>query len=176
MLRVKIYTGFCEICDREIKYTEANKDKKKICKVCAKKSHNKKKPVPPFLKSVKRKSKIEIRTMAILDELLREECFIDEGYYSWLRSPKGHPMQLDRFYPELNIAIEVQGEQHQRYTPIFHESVDDFLYYKECDKLKETICKKKNIKIIYVYERSIITEEILIKELKRIGIKIKNNP
>lgn len=42
----------------------------------------------------------------VLDEIFTNEYYIRNGYYSFLISPKGEPMQLDIFYPDRKLAFE----------------------------------------------------------------------
>lgn len=126
----------------------------KYCKNCQPKSSRKHKHYG--------RSKLESTTMKILNEILPDAEYIDNGYYSWLISPKGSPLQLDRFYPELKIAVEVQGQQHIIYQPYIHKTKADFEYLQKCDKLKAALCKRKGIRLIPVLYNMIINKENLL--------------
>ena len=70
---------------------------------------------------------------------------------SWLRNPKTHRLlELDFYCKELNLAIEVNGQQHYFYTPHFHESEEKFQAQVERDKLKQTICANRGVKLIII--------------------------
>lgn len=93
----------CEKCQETVQYTT---NKPKLCKSCrAEKeerfSARRKNASKPF------RSKKEGLMQKLLNDILPDDDYIDNGYYSWLISPKGAPLQLDRFYPELNIAFEL---------------------------------------------------------------------
>jgi len=73
-------------------------------------------------------------------------------------------MRLDFFIPSLKIAIEGQGEQHDRYTPHFH-GVHKAAFYKSRsrDNNKARFCELNNITLVYFYEKE--TEEEWKKKL-----------
>ena len=48
----------------------------------------------------------EFAMFTILDEIFKGETYIRNGYYSFLISPKGQPMQLDIYYPDRKLALE----------------------------------------------------------------------
>lgn len=87
-----------------------------------------------------------------------------ENYYpEWLTSSVGARLELDIFIDELNIAAEVQGDQHFSFTPFFHSNKEDFENQKKRDEHKRYVCRKQGIKF---YE--IITEkdaDIMIYEI-----------
>ena len=60
--------------------------------------------------------------------------------YKWLDN-----YQLDFYFPEYNIAIEVQGEQHFKDIPGF----SDLVIQQTRDEKKKEMCKKYGIKIFY---------------------------
>ena len=68
-------------------------------------------------------------------------------------------MRLDFFFPDYNIAIECQGEQH-------FKSIDRFGGENELqkrlfnDKLKYELCKQHNIEIIYYFPKRFMKHNI----------------
>lgn len=52
-------------------------------------------------------------------------------------------LRFDFYLPDLNILIEVDGQQHFRYTPKFHETSDDFERSKRRDTIKNCFCASK---------------------------------
>lgn len=117
-------------------------------------------------------SKREREVMKLLNKILPKEERIDNGYYSWLISPHGTPMQLDRFYPKLDVAIEVDGRQHSQYSSYFHSSYDAFLHQKACDRVKNALCKEKGVTLIRIRHDVLLSEEYLVRRLKRAGVKL----
>lgn len=64
----------------------------------------------------------------------------------------GTRMSLDLYNANKNIAIEVQGAQHLKYTPFFHgKSKTTFLSQVRRDNDKQEFCKLNNIKLVEVY-------------------------
>lgn len=77
--------------------------------------------------------------------------YITEHDFDWLINPKTNKkMFLDIYYPHLNLAIEADGEQHFHYSPLFHESYEDFQEYQYRDKVKNELLQQHNIKLIRV--------------------------
>lgn len=57
-------------------------------------------------------------------------------------------LTLDFFIPSQKLAIEVDGNQHEEYTPFFHKNKGGFARAKNNDKLKEDWCNMNKIKIV----------------------------
>jgi hypothetical protein len=83
---------------------------------------------------------------------------------AFLRNEKtNRNLELDLYNKDLNIAIEVQGQQHLSYLPHFHRDYTDFENQKYRDHLKYKKCKEHNVKLVVIYyyeisERMIDTE------------------
>jgi very-short-patch-repair endonuclease len=76
---------------------------------------------------------------------------------------KGQNLYLDFFIPFLNVAIEVDGRQHDEYNDFFYNS---FLQYYEAyrrDRLKEEWAEKNNVALIRIKEHEVckVTKEQL---------------
>ena len=93
-------------------------------------------------------SKLETETERVLKS--KRVAFNTQKTFEWLKTNKNHRMFLDFYLPELNIAIECQGEQHynSRRSGIFTEEKVDII--KQRDKLKYQLCQKHNIRIYYI--------------------------
>lgn len=159
----------CKACGKEIKYVSR---KPTVCSVCRTKAKTvKKKSAPAPAKPVKKatykqrpdnkNTQGELILFRALDQLLAGHDFINHGYYSFLPSPKGYPLQLDRYYPDLKLGWEFDGKQHEEYNKYLHKSKKNFEYYKQCDKLKELNCTKKGITLIRVAWNHKITPDAL---------------
>lgn len=104
-MQPKKKTTECIDCNKIIEY-KTNKPKR--CTECkenrarkkgkANRKNNKKSSYAQWSK--------EYTMFQILDELMPEELYVRNGYYSFLISPKGEPMQLDIYYPERKLAFE----------------------------------------------------------------------
>ena len=75
-------------------------------------------------------------------------------------------LPFDFYLPEMNIAIEYDGQQH--YVPVWGE--EGFKNIQRTDKLKNQYCKKNGIKLIRI-PYTMKKEEIEPYILKELGIK-----
>lgn len=151
----------CEDCDKELTYTTK---KPKLCPKCHEIKYGDRK----FYKQPKaivKKSKGEFTLNKILNDMLPFAVSIDGGYYSFLPSPKGYPMQLDRYYPRLHLAFEFNGAQHDKDNDYFYHSDEEFEYRKQCDDLKLELCIKNNIKVIYINHDEHLCTDLIVKKL-----------
>lgn len=112
----------------------------------------------------------------VLNEIMPDADYIDNGYYSWLLSPKDAPLQLDRFYPELNLAFEFNGRQHYEFNPYMHKNQEAFEYLQRCDRKKRRDCRRRGVKLITIKYTKKITKEYLIRRFKeeKILLDLKN--
>jgi len=68
----------------------------------------------------------------------------------WLTYPEtGRRLELDFYMPDVKVGIEVQGAQHDRYTPFFHASEAEFEGQQRRDAFKRTTCQKHGV---FLYE------------------------
>ena len=72
----------------------------------------------------------------------------------WLISSQGERMELDFFIDRLSIAIEVQGAQHLRFTPIFHGTEWGFKQQLRRDREKKEICERAGITLFEIFNVS----------------------
>jgi len=81
-----------------------------------------------------------------------------EEYVSY----RGHRLFFDFVIPELNIYIEVQGEQHYKPVPFFHKFSGGFRKQRYRDQLKTEWCAVNNvILVIFSYkEMNNLTEDL----------------
>lgn len=64
----------------------------------------------------------------------------------------GTKLSLDIFNANDGIAIEVQGQQHTKYTPFFHgKNKINYIDQLRRDKLKLEFCEINNINLIEIY-------------------------
>ena len=75
-----------------------------------------------------------------------------------------HPLFIDAYYPTEKIAIEIDGPQHYKFTPLFHETVKNFKEAQFRDKVKDELLKKHGIQVI----------RILHPDVKEIRIKLSS--
>jgi very-short-patch-repair endonuclease len=84
-------------------------------------------------------------------------------------SPKGEPMQLDIYYPQLRLAFEYDGSQHKKYNSYFFKNKKQFEYLQRCDRLKNRICKEIGIELIRINYDKKITLDYIAKKLQDAG-------
>jgi len=137
----------CEKCGKELTY----KTKKPLwCKDC-----NPYKDViiyKGFGNKLPQKSQIEFNIQGWLP-MITSRPFIIGGYFSWLPSPKGYPMQLDILVygqDKKSFAIEIDGIQH--YDKQFFQSDEEFETLKSHDQLKEELLAEADIPLIRITE------------------------
>ena len=71
-------------------------------------------------------------------------------------SPKGYPLRIDFYIPELTLSIEADGSQHtDPNNPWYNE------YYVECDQLKTDYCNKIGTLLRIPYTKNVTTEYVL---------------
>jgi hypothetical protein len=59
-----------------------------------------------------------------------------------------NPLCLDFFIPNLDLAVEVHGEQHYKYIPFFHKTKAKFFKSLKRDTVKEDWCLTNNIRLV----------------------------
>lgn len=101
-------------------------------------------------------SKLQRYTSGLLGIYLSKYEIYENKRYDWLDGK-----ELDFYIPEMNIAIEVQGEQHYTYIPYFHKTYDDFIKRKETDIMKKDKCIKNNIVLYEVFSEDDARELII---------------
>lgn len=55
---------------------------------------------------------------------------------------------LDFYLPINRLAVEVDGQQHIKFTPHFHKNYKNFVFAKTNDRLKSQFCEINNIRLI----------------------------
>lgn len=68
-----------------------------------------------------------------------------------LRNPKtGRNLEYDCWDPVKRLAVEYDGAQHAKFTPRFHNSMEDFIAQQERDRLKVELSANHGISLIKV--------------------------
>lgn len=81
----------------------------------------------------------------ILRILLRERIMFErEKTYQDLKNGR---FRFDYYLPQLNILLEIDGEQHFHYVSKFFRNRQDFLKACEHDRRKNSYCLANNIKL-----------------------------
>lgn len=78
-------------------------------------------------------------------------CELPKVRPRWLMNPTTKRcLELDLYNEEHRLAFEVDGAQHQHYTPHFHGNQYHFEYRKLLDKLKNELCKEAGVRLIRI--------------------------
>ena len=95
----------------------------------------------------------------IIKEYLKSNNYNYKLHYNfeWLKNNNGNKMFVDFYLPDINLVIEYDGEQHYKFVPYFHKTIEQFQNCVERDKLKESLIREHGIKI----ERILYYEDIL---------------
>ncbi len=101
-------------------------------------------------------SEYEKKLKRLLDEELPAEKFIDNYRPAWLTNPAtGAPLELDRYYPNLKIGVEYNGQQHRRKKGEAQW---------ERDKLKKHLCARHGvIRLVFYWDeldRTVVANKI----------------
>jgi len=84
------------------------------------------------------------------------ESFIKQGFplleYKTERYVfyRGKKLFFDFIIPDLNVYIEVQGEQHYKRIPFFHQFAKDFRAQKFRDQVKSEWCAENDIILVVI--------------------------
>ena len=70
-----------------------------------------------------------------------------------MKTPEYHQgLELDIPYYDYGFAIEVQGEQHEKFNKFFHRGdPNNFIKQQERDQLKKELCEENWIALRYVW-------------------------
>lgn len=99
------------------------------------------------------RSELHISTRKLLTELYPTMTILEEVPIKLTHSDLAY---LDFYIPLLKIAIEVQGEQHFKFTPFFHGTMNGFLKAKRIDNNKKEWCEINRITLLeFSFDESI---------------------
>lgn len=73
---------------------------------------------------------------------------------------RGTTLRFDFYIPQINLLIEVQGEQHYKYVEFFHKNGAGYRSSLYRDQLKKEWCSLKQHNLVYFsYDNMPQTEE-----------------
>jgi len=94
----------------------------------------------------------------VLNELY--DVVIPEYTWDWLINPEtGKHLYVDYYIPEINYAIEYDGEQHDRFREHIHGTYEEFVNMQHRDRLKNLLLHDHGIKLVRIYHSEKITKE-----------------
>lgn len=103
-----------------------------------------------------------------IKKTFKEYTVVHHGKPEWLGL-----QHFDIFIPELNIAIEYQGTQHQKPVEYFGGEAA-FKKGQERDERKKQLCEENNCSLFYVYPDDDIENFIRVLKKQIIELKTKN--
>jgi len=97
----------------------------------------------------------------------KNKYFIPQKEFEGLVGLGGGLLSYDFYIPKYNLLLEYQGEQHEKYIPGFHKSIEDFEKQVEHDRRKKEHAFKKGYNFLEIWYKDFNSiEEILEKYFK----------
>ena len=78
-------------------------------------------------------------------------------------------MELDRYYPDLKLGFEHQGQQHYSWPNMFHKTIEEFINQRKRDIRKMEICIERGILLFC------ISSTPTVKHIRRLLTMAKRN-
>lgn len=75
----------------------------------------------------------------------------------------GSRLSIDFFNVNKKIAVEVQGDQHIKYVPYFHQTKGNYLHQLRKDKDKENFCNINDIILVEIFTDDVISIDLFKK-------------
>lgn len=111
----------------------------------------------------KSKSKIQFNVKKFLEPFWVNHIVFEEFLIAGTR------MTLDFYNANKKVAVEVQGQQHTKYTPFFHGGYkNNYLSQLDRDHKKYEFCKINDISLVEVY----YNDEISVDLFKKFGVDL----
>lgn len=95
-------------------------------------------------------SKLHDKTYQELTKNFPQFTIRENIHPDWLISSKLTKLELDIFIEEIKTAIEIQGSQHYKFTPIFHKTYFDFEEQQRRDREKSDLCQGNGIRLVEI--------------------------
>lgn len=87
------------------------------------------------------RSALHLEVRKALRERFPTQRILEEVYLP------GMSLYLDFYIPLEKLAIECQGEQHEKFVPHFHQNKEGFKKSKQRDSIKRQWCTLNNIRL-----------------------------
>jgi hypothetical protein len=94
-------------------------------------------------------SRLELQTKFLLEDIFKSPFYKIRP--NFLRNEvTGYNLEIDLYNNDLKLGIEVQGNQHYKFTPFFHKNKETFMLQRYRDEMKKEKCKKEGITLIEI--------------------------
>ncbi len=94
-------------------------------------------------------SKLELQTKFLVESIFNLPFYKIRP--NFLRNEvTGHNLEIDLYNDHLKLAIEVQGDQHYKFTPFFHRNKETFMLQRYRDEMKKQKCLQEGITLIEI--------------------------
>jgi len=94
-------------------------------------------------------SRLELQTKFHLENIFKMKFYKIRP--DFLRNEvTGHNLEIDLYNDDLKLGIEVQGDQHYKFTPFFHRNKETFMLQRYRDEMKKQKCQKEGITLIEI--------------------------
>jgi very-short-patch-repair endonuclease len=96
-----------------------------------------------------RDGKREYHIKSILENLTQKKWISIRP--KWLKNPyTKRNLEIDCYCEQLNIAVEIDGEQHHHYVSWFHKTFQNYLKQKENDLIKAKLLRERGVRLIRI--------------------------
>jgi len=94
-------------------------------------------------------SRLELQSKLHLEHILKMPFYKIRP--DFLRNDvTGYNLEIDLYNNDLKLGVEVQGDQHYKFTPFFHRNKETFLNQRYRDEMKKQKCMKEGITLIEI--------------------------
>ncbi len=96
----------------------------------------------------------------------------NRGSLPWLKNSDGKHLELDIYSPQLQIAFEVQGEQHYQFIDFFHRTEEKFKHLITNDACKIERCAANQTTLILIpyWTPDQLVKDHILKEVEERGL------
>jgi hypothetical protein len=102
----------------------------------------------------KSRSKMQFKAKQFLKKYWKDHVVFEEFPLVGTR------MTFDFYNANKKVMVEVQGAQHTKFTPFFHNKRGDFVAQIRKDQQKLDFCKLNKIKLIEIYPEDSLTKQL----------------
>lgn len=91
------------------------------------------------------KSKLHIAARELLHDIFPTAQLLEEVT---IHPKRGMVLFLDFYLPLSNLCVEVHGEQHYKFSTLYHKTATDFIAQRNRDSIKKQWCELNGITVV----------------------------